>query len=72
MQNTELTKEEAIRAMREGKKVTHLFFTSEEWIKSNKTGTRYILEDGVECSPAEFWRWRTDEEYNNGWSIYKN
>lgn len=64
-----MTKQEALQAMREGNKVTHKYFTDDEWVKSNQDGTILILEDGVECSPAEFWRWRTDEYWNNDWSI---
>lgn len=67
-----MTKGEAILAMCEGKKVTHEHFSAEEWVKSNQDGSIYILEDGVECSPAEFWRWRTDESYNTGWEIFKD
>ena len=65
-----MTKQEAITAMCEGKKVTHRYFTSDEWVKSNQNGTIYILEDGVECSSFEFWRWRTDEAYLSDWEIF--
>ena len=54
--------------MKEGKKVTHYHFTPEEWA-SMKDGM-IVLEDGVKCSPAEFWRWRTDSAFDNDWSIY--
>jgi hypothetical protein len=30
-----------------------------------------LLEDGVKCSPNEFWRWRTDAMWETDWSIYE-
>jgi hypothetical protein len=30
-----------------------------------------VLEDGVECSPFEFWRWRTDESYETDWELFE-
>jgi len=68
----QMNKAEAIKVMMSGKKVTHEYFTHDEWITSNKDGSVYILEDGVEISPAEFWRWRTDDCYNEGWELFEN
>jgi len=65
-----MTKEEAIKAMQNGKKVTHRYFTSTEWVKSNQSGTTYILEDGVECSPQEFWMWRKGIEWETDWELF--
>lgn len=67
-----MTKEEAISQMKAGKKLTHRYFTDDEWVKTDETGMIYILEDGVECSPKEFWMWRTDEAWNSDWEIFKN
>lgn len=67
-----MTKEEAISQMKAGKKLTHRYFTAEEWVKTDATGMIYILEDGVECSPQEFWQWRTDEAWNSDWEIFNN
>lgn len=67
-----MTKLEAIEQMKAGQKLTHRYFTSDEWVKSNQSGTRLILEDGVEGSPHEFWQWRTDESWNSDWEIFKN
>lgn len=66
-----MTKQEAIEAMKKGEKVTHRYFTSDEWVKTNQDATLYILEDGVECSPLEFWMWRTDIAWNSDWEIFK-
>jgi len=65
-----MTKQEAIEQMKLGHKLTHRHFTDEEWVKSNQTGTIFILEDGVECSPQEFWKWRTDESWNADWDLF--
>lgn len=67
-----MTKEEAISQMKAGKKLTHRYFTDDEWVKTDETGMIYILEDGVECSSKEFWMWRTDEAWNYDWEIFKN
>jgi len=61
-----MTKQEAILAMREGKKVTHVSFTPDEWVSSS--GTVYKFEDGNECSDKEFWAYRKDDSFYYGWS----
>lgn len=63
-----MTKQEAIKAMSEGKKVTHENFSSNEWMTIDRN--QILLEDGVKCSPYEFWRWRTSESWNDGYSIF--
>jgi hypothetical protein len=65
-----MDKEQAIAAMNDGKKVTHQYFTSNEWMTMQDG--KILLEDGVKCSPYEFWRWRTDECWNDGYSLYDN
>lgn len=65
-----MTKQDAIQAMREGKKVTHEHFSSNEWMMM--VDDRILLEDGVICSQYEFWRWRTNESWNQGYSLFKN
>jgi hypothetical protein len=64
-----MTKLEAIKAMQEGRKVTHRYFDEKEWVTMGRQG-EIILEDGVECSPAEFWKWRTNPAYETDWEIY--
>jgi hypothetical protein len=65
-----MTKQEAIEAMRAGKKVTHEWFTPDEWMTMQ--GGLIHLEDGVKCPPSEFWRWRTDSSWNDGYSLYNS
>jgi predicted RNA-binding protein with EMAP domain len=64
-----MTKLEAIRAMREGKKVRHYYFSPDEWMSMTSKGM-YLLEDSVVCSPAEFWKWRSEKEWDSDWEIY--
>ena len=64
-----MTRAEAIKAMREGKKVTHKYFTPEEWA-TQKDGM-VLLEDGVECSPIEFWAYRRSPMFDNDWELWQ-
>jgi len=65
-----MTKQEAIEQMQKGKKVTHRYFTKDEWIESNLHGTMLFLSGRVHCLPNEFWRDRTDESWNSDWEIF--
>lgn len=60
---------EAIKAMREGKKVTHEYFTPEEW--ATQENGEIVLEDGVRCTPSEFWRDRNTSLFADGWSLFQ-
>lgn len=70
-----MTKQEAIQAMREGKKVTHRFFQPDEWVTWVISGLgecddMYITEDGCRLSSEDFWTLRTDPAWETGWEIY--
>jgi hypothetical protein len=64
-----MTKGNAILAMKKGKKVTHYYFSREEWA-TMKNG-QIVLEDDVKCSPDEFWRWRQGPDWEIDWEIWK-
>lgn len=64
-----MSKEEAISLMKSGHKLTHRYFTEDEWVKSDSTGMVYMLDDGVEFSKNEFWKWRNGESWQSDWSI---
>lgn len=64
-----LTKDEAIKAMREGKRVRHKYFASDEWMALTPTG-QYKFEDGNVCPILEFWQYRKGDEWKNNWFIY--
>jgi hypothetical protein len=66
---TVLSKSEAIKAMREGKKVTHQYFTQDEWVQLTPSGL-YQFEDGVICPSLLFWQDRKGEQWETGWSLY--
>lgn len=65
-----MTKEEAIQAMREGKKVTHQFFSPDEWMTMREG--QIVLEDGVVCSPGDFWIYRRGSEWDDGYELINN
>lgn len=62
-----MTKEEAIQAMKEAKRVTHRFFTEDEWMEINCGDLR--LEDGVRLSVEEFFSIRYQDYWKDGYSI---
>lgn len=64
-----MTKQEAIAAMQEGKKVRHYNFSIEEWMTME--GDDIKLEDNVVCDAMEFWRWRSGPAWQDGYSIVK-
>jgi hypothetical protein len=63
-----MTKNEAICAMRNGKRMTHKWFTEEEW--ATIEGDTIVFENGCQCSFDEFWRLRSDDSWLNDWSEY--
>lgn len=65
-----MTKAEAIQAMQKGCKVTHRYFFPGEWM-TMRMGM-IILEDGVVCTPQEFWRWRTNPVWDDGYRLFNN
>lgn len=63
-----MTKDEAIQAMKDGKKVKHRFFTSHEWMKIRKDGM-YHFEDGHVFSAELFWADRYVPWWERDWQI---
>lgn len=68
MENT-LTKEQAIEAMQEGKKVTHQYFSPDEWVTLTSDGL-FQFEDKVVCTPEMFWQDRSGNNWETGWSLF--
>ncbi len=64
-----MTKEEIIKALAEGKTVTHSYFTETEWMKE-ENGV-YLFEDGVRCPKHLFWADRTHKGWSDGWDIFQ-
>ena len=67
-----MNKQEAILAMGEGKKITYKYFSPNECM-SMKDGMM-VLEDGVipgvTCTPEEFWKYRTDAKWDDGYELF--
>lgn len=63
----EMTMSQAVEAMKQGKKVTHRCFMDEEHMYM-KNGEIYS-EDGV-CHGELFFKLRTAEHWQSGWSIF--
>ena len=63
-----MTKLEAIAAMREGKKVTHRYFTENEWITMQ--GYMIVTEEGYKTPNYMFWKDRQIPAFDDGWSIF--
>lgn len=59
----------AITWMMLGAKLQHSSFSPEEWVAINKENL-YQFEDGVECTPEEFWNYRKDTIWLDGWDFF--
>jgi hypothetical protein len=64
-----MTDNEAIAAMFQGKKVTHKSFAKDAWMKLE--GIVYEFQDGCLCDFSEFWRFKLDDSWGCGWSIFE-
>lgn len=67
----EMSRQGAILALANGEKLTHRYFTPDEWVEQTADG-RYRFEDGNICSPVEFWGYRKGEAWESGWSIWED
>lgn len=64
-----MRKQQAIEAMREGKRVRHHYFSREEWMTIQK-GTNLIeLEDGCTIFILDFFSHRSGPEWEQGYEI---
>jgi len=67
-----MTKQEAITAMKEGKKVAHRYFLPHEWVimGASEDGENIIKhEDGSTVLEDIFWELRNKKEWDIGWNI---
>ena len=65
----EMTKQDAIEAMKAGAKLTHQSFMQHEWITMEGNRT-IITEKGYAIRDKEFWAYRTGEYFETGWFIW--
>ena len=70
-----MTKQEAIKAMSEGRKVTHRYFDKDEYIRMRNFGaiidpSIYWLSDKHQVTSAGFWHDRSGMQWNDGWELF--
>ncbi len=63
-----MTKEEAIVAIKSGKKITHRYFEDHEYVTITDDG-QMLFENGSKQSWFEFWSLRPDSCWNMDWDI---
>ena len=66
-----MTKDQALRELHNGNKITHRHFSDDEWMMLIGNRCLYAFEDGCLCEPKEFWKWRTDDSWEDGWKLYR-
>ena len=65
-----MTKAEALQALKEGKKITHRYYTSDEYLRM--VGGKIYTEDGF-CMGDEYSEfWSKIQKWKDDWSIYNN
>lgn len=62
---------QAMLMMQQGHKVTHRYFTFDEWVmlKPGDPG-KVLFEDGVEMSRIQFWEERQNEMWQIHWALW--
>ncbi len=64
-----LTKSEAKEELNNGEKISHLYFTDDEWIV--KKDGKIVDEKGYFLDEFEFWFYRTHPNFDTNWFIIK-
>ena len=62
-----MTKEKAIEVMYQGKKVTHISFKDNEFIKLDTYSNMFETETGQLIHQGIFWNNHYGKEYHTGW-----
>ena len=63
-----MTKNEALKALEEGKKITHKYFSNDEYI-CKCDSEFYMCESGY-MPIGDFWNYRQSPDWDNDWSIF--
>lgn len=63
-----MNRTEAKLALSKGKTLTHSYFSDDEWVRG-KSNRQYIFEDGCECDSELFWADRSEDGFDDGWSL---
>ena len=67
-----MTKSEAIKALSEGKKISHRYFDDHEWIKLATNGSGDIeMENGCKIGQVTFWSDRCNPSFDIDWEIFE-
>jgi len=67
-----MTKQDAIEAMLEGKKVRHAnYFSDNEWVTALSPSV-YLFEDGVKCDARMFWADRSGIGFESDWELFES
>jgi hypothetical protein len=65
-----MTKVEALQAMKAGKKITHQYYTSDEYLQM--IGGMIYSEDGYRKGDELDEFWQKIQKWEDGWSIYNS
>ena len=66
-----MNKGDAIRALHDGKRICHRFFSPDEWIAA-KNGYEYTDEVGCSLNISIFWECRNSHAWEDGWSVWSD
>jgi len=64
-----MNKSEAITALKQGKTLTHAYFSESEWVKLNERWD-YEFEDGCTIDETTFWKDRPGKSFEEGWELF--
>lgn len=66
-----MTRDEAKEAIESGKKISHRYFTPEEYVMLSSDGSgRYETEEGYIINPGLFWIDRRSDAFQIDWEIW--
>jgi hypothetical protein len=71
MKKNNMNKQDAILAMQMGNKVTHQYFTSDEWMTMDGIG-RIVFEDKVSMPLHEFFNDRQGAGWEGGYTLFND
>lgn len=65
-----MTQEEAKQALKQGKKVSHEYFTPEEYIMLCPNGSGQLIDEaGIKLDYKLFWKYRQHDIFQTNWRI---
>lgn len=68
-ERTQLTKTEALEALKRGEKIAHRYFAEHEYVKLTAENN-YKFEDGNISTQDRFWEFRKESYWETGWYIF--